>query len=423
MKDYCIIIPSFFGIGGAQLYANRRAKYLIANGYTVHFYIAEIDLKYVQIDDQIKIYQNVYLNKPLFLVSSGVREHELDNFFSIFGFKQKLIIETFSWQTATWGEAYAQKTGCKHVIYSLGEPVLDQFRYTYVRNFFLFKYIRKELFGITEISLKIILGKYFDQKNNSFINISFDVNELVQSTDSDFLSHIRHDDFVVSTVSRLEKTYVKVLIESTIKFAERHPDQSITLLVCGDSLVPGLTSKELSSHYTKYDITSGNKLRIVFMGFCFPIGKDFYMKTNIFVGMGTAAVTAISQSCATICIDPRVDRSIGVFGIETNNFAYSSDGNYSEIYDSIEELYLNRKKLNQAKENGLILFNQEFDNRVCMSKIDDCINISSQKNMYYSFGFKDVLDLFYKILVSFTVRLSSFKLFVSMYNFLFSHKK
>ena len=304
MKNYCIIIPALKGIGGAQLYAFRRAKYLIDNGYNVTYCSMEYDKTYLEFDEKIKIFYNDSLNIPSFNCSRKIIELELKKF-EKYCSTNKLIIESFCWLSASWAEIYANKTNAKHIVYSLGEPILDQFRHKYVLDFIMFKYKRNEFIGITDVSLKIILGKHFDKKINNFVNIAFDDNEVPEKTNSNFLNLI--DDqikFVISTVSRLEKPYVSNLIEDVFKIANKNKKKAFALLICGDSLFKEFNVESFIKKYQNNKQKPSN-LTLIFPGFIHPLGKDFYQKSSVFVGMGTAAVASISQGCPTICIDPR----------------------------------------------------------------------------------------------------------------------
>jgi hypothetical protein len=416
MKNYCIIIPALKGIGGAQLYAFRRAKYLIDNGYNVTYCSMEYDKTYLEFDEKIKIFYNDSLNIPSFNCSRKIIELELKKF-EKYCSTNKLIIESFCWLSASWAEIYANKTNAKHIVYSLGEPILDQFRHKYVLDFIMFKYKRNEFIGITDVSLKIILGKHFDKKINNFVNIAFDDNEVPEKTNSNFLNLI--DDqikFVISTVSRLEKPYVSNLIEDVFKIANKNKKKAFALLICGDSLFKEFNVESFIKKYQNNKQKPSN-LTLIFPGFIHPLGKDFYQKSSVFVGMGTAAVASISQGCPTICIDPRVNKSIGVFGLETNNFAYTIDGKYSSIEKSISDLYLDNLKLKKASKLGFELFKSDFENNACMSKLDSYINLTSSKQ-YYDFNKKDFISRFYKTICLINLSLSKKSLFLKIYNFI-----
>ena len=104
--------------------------------------------------------------------------------------------------------------------------------------------------------------------------------------------------------------------------------------------------------------------------------------TDIFIGMGTASINAISQGCATINIDPRSNKASGVFGVDTNNFAYSENNKLYKIEDKIAELLKDAKKLAVAKERGLYLFKESFTNEASFNKLDYLLNKSEKINCF-----------------------------------------
>jgi hypothetical protein len=383
MKNYLIIIHDYSGIGGAQLYAIRRANYLIENGYAVNFLVSHFDDSKIGKPKEVNIYYNKYLNIPTVCLSKHIIDKEVESFISNLKDFNNLIIETFSKEACTWGELIAKNLGVKHIIYSLGEQCLDQIRYKYFLDFFLFKYYRGELLGLSDCSLKIILGRHFQNKNNYFVNIPFDASEISSTTSPQFLNKVNLNSFRIGTLSRLEKEYVIVLVEQVIKIALKYPEIKFSLLVCGEGVKKGYNSVDFINKYSNSNDKPRN-LDFLFPGYTFPVGKDFFQSLDVFVGMGTAAVSSISQGCATICVDPRVNRSIGTFGVQTNNFAYSINNTYFDIHVSIEELLIDRNKLKNAKTKGYKLFVKDFENKPCMKKIDMYIqNSSKTKNYFY----------------------------------------
>jgi hypothetical protein len=316
-------------------------------------------------------------------------------------------------EAATWGEIYAENLKCKHVIYCLGEPYVYQFRYRYFLSLFMFKYDRGELIGLSDCSLKIILGPNFREKDNFYVNISYDPKELGSKTYPCFLKDIQDGSFVIGTLSRLEKEYIPILIDSVIELANKYSSQHFSLLVCGEGALLGTKVKDYKLKYLKQNLPLN--LELVFPGYTFPVGSDFFGALDVFVGMGTASVSSISQKCATICVDPRVNKSTGVFGLDTYNFAYSYKGRYFRIKSSIEFLYLNRDKLELAQGLGKELFDAEFQNQSCMNKLDDFIRNSKSSKDYFNINTKRFPHFLEVKLLLFTRAMLSIEIFVVIY--------
>ena len=421
MKNYCIIIPSFAGLGGAQLYAIRRAKYLIEKGFNVVFLVEEYEDSLLEKPESVSIIFNKYITVPVFFVSKRIQEERLKEFMATFENSSDLIIESFSWEPATWGEFFASKLRCKHFLYSLGEPFIDQYRYKYILRFLLFKYDRQEFIGISKPSLKIIFGRFFDEKRNYFVNVPFDEKEIQDITIPKFISTIDETSFVIATVSRLRKPYVLNLIECGINLSKKYPNKNFTLLICGDSSNIGYTAQDYIKKYiTNTDVQLPQNLKLLFPGYTFPLGRDFFKRVNIFVGMGTAVVNSISQGCATICIDPRVNKSIGIFGLQTNSFAYTENGKYYSIDESLEDLFLNNDRLVLAQKMGAQLFLSDFENNSCMMKLDEHIKNLNPDKKYFSFQIINIIDIYYIFLLRITYILNKnrklFLIYKKIYN-------
>jgi hypothetical protein len=413
MSNYIILIHDYRGIGGAQLYAIRRANYLKKNGFSVSFVVTQFDNSLIGTPEGVNIYFSDFLDQPTICLPRKKIKKEIDRFVSNFGLINSSVIETFSKEAATWGELFSQQLGFKHILYCLGEPYVYPFRYRFFLELFLFKYYRGELLGLSDCSLKIILGPHFQERNNPYVNISFDSSEIKSLTEPRFLGAISDNSFVIGTLSRLEKDYVSVLIDDVIELANNYEFKKFTLLICGEGVIPGLQVEDFKRKYSKEKVPTN--LHVIFPGYTYPIGKDFFNSIDIFVGMGTAAVSSISQKCATICVDPRVNKSIGVFGVETNNFAYSANRQYFRIKESIENLYLNRNSLELAQDLGYDLFTREFQSEACMKKLDYLIQNSISGNSYFFEKEKSLVYLRNVVMTRITYKLLSIRVLVDLY--------
>lgn len=394
MNCYCIIIPSFTGLGGAQLYALRRAKYLNDNGYEVTFLVSEYNPEILTIPEYVKVVSFSNLNKPIFFASKESKIIFFQQVKTYFCKIENLVIESFSWEPSTWGEIMAYELKAKHFIYSLGEPNLYPVRYRYVLEYVIFKLKRKEFIGLSSNSLKIILGKYFLSEFNNYVNISFDTNELAEITSPQFLEQCLTDSFIIGTVSRLSKPYIDELIYSTIRLSVANSLKVFNLIICGDSTLKGYTAEDYKVRFLNNpEIKIPKNLKIIFPGYTHPLGKDLFKKLNVFVGMGTAVINSISQGCPTIVVDPRVNLSIGILGVDTDNFAYSWNKKFYLIEDTISKLMNDVELVNNARINGLSLFFNEYDQNICMKKLDNYIHTENLNKQYYSFDNRSVIKV------------------------------
>lgn len=382
--DYCIIIPDFRGVGGGQFYAFRRYKYLKMMGKDPFFVIGENNNKLSFDEKQIPVYYDSEILKYSFDVSRKQRNISYVKFTEFTQNQEVLVIESTDPMAATWGEIFAKKWNSKHILYSLVEPPLHKgLQNRLLLNLIKFKQNQGNLIGLSSKSLFKMLGKELSEKDNSYVNISYDTNELSYSAKLKICENLDKDAFVIGTVSRLEKEYVESLIEDSIFTAKKSKNQKIVLLIIGDSI--DINQKDrLIKKYKDFEVIPKN-LNVIFLGYIFPLPASYFGCIDIFVGMGTAAVSSISQSCATIVVDPYLNLSSGVFGLDTNNFAYSENGKQYTIGQSLEYLLNNPDIITKAQEKGIQLYNTEFTTEICMSKLDAYIDKSKEGN-YWSYS-------------------------------------
>lgn len=384
--NYCIIIPDFRGIGGAQLYALRRFKYLSKLGFNVSFVVGKIDQIILNGDKkQIPVFICKEITSFTFDIKKSVRKKTVNHFREFLKSDSCLVIEALDPVGATWGELFASEIGCKHIIYSLVESVIHKnIQDRPIHRFYKYKLQRREFIGLSSKSLEKIFGVEFKDTENHYVNLPYDSEDISLITVPEICKETEKESFIIGTVARLEKSYIPHLIEAVIEFALRLPNAKITLIVAGDSETSNI-KMHFAKKYLRDEIIPGN-LKILFPGYLNPLGVDFFNCLNVFVGMGTAAITAISQGCATIVLDPINNLSSGILGIDTNNFAYSESGNQFSILESVEDLFYNTAKRNEAKKKGIELFKKEYAYEVCMQKLDNFISSSQPDKKYWNFS-------------------------------------
>lgn len=386
-KKYVIITPSISNLGGAQLYVLRRAKNLVENGYCVKLIISHHNSSNFILENQfseIPILHLHELQKPVSFFSKRKIESLICKIRIFLKDFKNGMVESSSLETSVWGELISGKLHLKHIIYFLAEPRAFAFYYYPGYAFFLHKYDRGELFGTTPFSLSLILGKKIEQNKNRFINVPFDPSELAeQSAPAIGIADVDEKSFVIGTIARLEKSYIKPFIESCIRLAQKHPDRKFTVIIAGGS--ENLEILEKLKKMYAYQSLCVQNLCVFFTGYIKLLGKDFFKTLNVFVGQGTASINAISQRCATLNIDPNNDDCSGIFGIDVDNFAYSQNNKTYKIEDKLEALMLDKTLLEFAKVKGYELFQQKYSVDVCFNNMDILINSSSKEDKYYPF--------------------------------------
>ena len=384
LKWYLIIIPDFRGIGGAQLYALRRIKHLESIGFRTVLIIGIDDYKVTINENTSLVYRDPRIANFSFDYSKAIQNDAVNKIEKFLDSKGETIIESTDPLSATWGELYAKRMKCKHVLYSLIEPPL----YKGIQNRLLFTLIQFKqkqgnLIGLSSKSLYKMFGYEIEKNLNKYVNISYNSNELISSDAQVMNFQLDESCFVIGTISRLEKAYVQVLIEEVINLAKNMPLRKFCLLIIGDSIDTSIKNK-LESLFVA-NSTSLDNLQVKYLGYMHPIYASFFKKLDVFVGMGTAAVSSISQKCATIVVDPYLNLSSGVLGLDTENFAYSENGKQYKISQSLKYLLENPEVLRKAQETGFKLYQEAFTTNVCMTKLDKFID-GGKSDSYWNYS-------------------------------------
>lgn len=374
MKKYIIITYDVCNMGGGQLFVLRRANHLEMLGYEVHI-VVTYHSEYFPLKDKFKgipLYIIPEMGEPVVKTPKKKSEKIICELLSKVGTSSDLMIESHTLPTIEWGELIASKYGARHLAYPLAEPQAFAYRFKPGIKIFENKLKYGQFYGCSSTSLKEIFGR--DDVPANYINIGYDDSELYEKC-SPALGISRVDGtYIITTVTRLDKTYVEPLVLDTVKLAQKFPNQQFVLLIAGGSKTPG-REEYLLKNFSNQKFKQKN-LQIVYKGYIEKLGKDIFEITDLFVGMGTAVINAISQKCITLNIDPRDNMlySSGFFGVDTNNFAYSESGKRFTIFEKLEEAYLmSPVEKNETSIIGRALFEREFENRACMEKLDSVI--------------------------------------------------
>lgn len=368
---YLILTFNVCNMGGGQLYVLRRANYLRERGYDVSI-VVTFDNGFFPLEKEFRGFPIFYIpeiGRCILELSEKKINEIIDGLRTRIGVYKSLLIESHTLQTAEWGEFIAYKLRGKHLIYTLAEPQVKRYIFNPGKRIFYDKLEKGQFYGCSSMSLYRIFGK--DIKKNRYVNIGYDENELTETCVPD-ISYLKgKDDFVITTVTRLDKLYVEPLINDTILLAKEHSEKEITLIIAGGSKTPG-REEYLFTTYSSEKLKLNN-LHVIFTGYIKNLGKDIFRLTDVFVGMGTASINAISQYCISINIDPTNNLlpASGIFGVDTNNFAYSENGKHFSIIEKLEEVYkLDHVERKRIQEIGRKLFEDEFELNACFNKLD-----------------------------------------------------
>ena len=385
-------------MGGAQLYVLRRALYLQNKGFDVYIVVGfdngnfPLQSKF----NSIPILCVPEVSKP-YVLSYPKNKAAIDKIKEFASINSDTTIESHTLSAIEWGEIISSSSYCKHLAYPLSEIPVSSYKWQPGKRLFYEKLERNEFWGLSNVSLKLIFGE--EHTPNNYVNVGFDEAELADKCSPYLSIQRKEDEFVIATVTRLDKTYVEVLISDSISLAKEYPNQVFVLLIAGGSRT-GNREEYLFNKYRQCNIPCDN-LRVLFTGYITTLGKDLFQMCDVFVGTGLAAINAISQSCLTIMIDESYNRSIGFFGTETRNFGYGDFKDSTSIFIKLKEAYLMDDQTKQCLTMaGRDLYLSDFYTQRCFEKLDNAVEkiINGGQKQYINVN--PFYALFCKVLVT-----------------------
>lgn len=367
--NYILATPNITRIGGAELYALRRIKYLknhyndiniilLTSEYNKNDLILEEFNKFEILKVNKKIQDDLPLKQNIEYLSDLLKTK--------LNLKKETIIETNCFFMKTL-EKVADKLKAKYYIYLTVEIPFFQDKNL---KFYLEKVKRGELIGVCKETLRISFGQYYKEEFNRYVNIGFNQEEIKSDLDKTKKLNLEKNEnfFRIMIISRLEKEYVEKAIKEVIKVVQKHQELNIELVIVGDS-ADGKERKRLEKEYI-----SKKNLKIRFLGYINPIFQELYLNSDLFIGMGTALVNASAFSCTSLGIDPRNSKASGFLGVDLFSSAYSADDKTCDISNKIEEyIFLNDERKNDYKKRAKEFFNKEYDFKAVMKKLDSYI--------------------------------------------------
>jgi hypothetical protein len=299
-------------------------------------------------------------------------QKSINKFRNFVGEFDDLLIESHTIALVEWGELFSADLGSKHLAYPLSDTPVSDYIFNPGKNISHSKLRNNQFYGCNSVCLRQVFEK--EEVPRNYVNIGFGIKELAEYSIPSLNYKKEQNDFVISTVGRLDKMYIEPLIKGCIELANRHEKQKIVLIVAGGSMNPQRVSF-LQSKYNNKRLNLKN-MNIIYTGYINVLGKDLFRLSDVFVGMGTASINAISQCCLTINIDPtnNMEFASGFFGYDTNNFAFSENGKLYTVSEKLEEaLLMSFQKRETIVSQAKLLYENEFEIERCFDKLDGII--------------------------------------------------
>lgn len=348
-KTYVFLSHPITGIGGAQLYALGKTKFLQRKGFRVLIISGSQDDNFV-IPEFVKYRNNCFPQlryKPC-IFSKRKREKYLLKMIKIIGDESKVFIESSDINSGEWGELLASRIGAKHVIFCLAEqfPQLTKWEY----SFLSFKHERKELFGIIKNTLPLLFGRDLpDEEKRVWLAVS---DNTPMDVPNDYLDTVKRKDINIGSIGRYDKPYVQTMLADLEKFFIKHKNIFANLVLC-----IGQHSSEDEKHIHER-FASCDNVDIHIMGPLCPLPTSLFRICDVFISTAGCARISLNMGVPTITLDVFDSKPIGVLGYTTMNTVYRENEEKHELDELLEDILI-RKKYEGVPPKKIIHNNDE----------------------------------------------------------------
>lgn len=387
MNKYIILTPSICNVGGAEQYVRNKLKRLREAGFST--YVISYNEGDVKIDE-LKQFKNMIifpLGLSPFIYTKRYIESVLINIAKLINYdsSDRVFIESSEIFMSEWGELLAKKLNAHHVCIILQE---NHNYPQYYRDFLLFKYNRKELYGINEASTKQMLN--IKECEPRYINADCSVD--FENVRCDSINNMESADFTITSIGRLEKSYVIKGVREVDRFCKRHKNLMINLLLVGG----GNTKCVDEIRETVKDVEN---LRLTITGFLYPLPEKILEMSDVFFSSSGSSRLSMKRGKPTISMDNEGD-ALGILNYTTQQTLYKDD-NYRErslcayLEDILLEDYCKKNdSLGMEKLEYSFDFQKEFERQLSFFSTE-------RITTYYSFEGKVVYnnkEKIYKVL-------------------------
>jgi len=313
MKKYIILTRNICDMGGGQQYCTNKANWMRAFGYDVFVFSADRGNVIIEsLKPFYRILQPITRFKPGLYCSSLI-EKVLSRMAKIVGNNDdSVLIESNGVVQAQWGELLANKLGGKHICIDLQE----QHTYSNSEVAFLYhKYKRKEYFGINRKTVKQVFGQLYTIGENEEACVDPICTNVVQNVDCDMINEMPSSDYIVCSIGRLDKPFVKDSMKEFAVFAKKKSDKSFILILLGGG------SNSIISEIRNI-FSSVYNVKLVVTGYLFPIPLRLIMGVDCFFSSAGSANVSMIFGRPTISISADTGRPLGILNYTTKSVLY-----------------------------------------------------------------------------------------------------
>lgn len=334
MKKYIILTPEIGNMGGSQMFVCNKSEYLRASGWNVTIcYFTESPIL-------IKQFQSI---NTVFCpeLAWGIQHYTkisvskiIDKLVNILHCTQKdeIIVESLLCQLAFWGELLSMRVNAKHIINQLEEDI-PQYNSEEIK-FFDFKLKRRECINASEQSLRRLFKSYYnDGYSQYFHSTSFFCSNVTD--DIEFNDEVlpSSDTFNILSIGRLDKPYIRIIIEDIVCFSKQHTEVRFGLIMVGAS-PDGIIETEIQNK-----LRSIKNIQLYLLGYLFPIPTKVVKSANVAIATSNSVKVSYELQIPTISIDANDNHAIGVYMYNTKNTVFRTEEEKVPVDFYLEKLF------------------------------------------------------------------------------------
>lgn len=295
-KIYVIIGSTSGGVSGGIIYHLNKLNYMKKKGWESLILSSDDGQVMVPaISDFIwgnytflKQFPNSYPNKLL--------SDKLQLILNLFEEKaaSDIIIESSTETTALWGELFARKLKCRHIIIYINEFSLCM--NSSLALFFKFKYNRGELACISKQHMIKIFKKYWIVDENNARALPCSCTNSLQKCDSKY-NLLALSGKTIGYIGRIDKPFFNNMLSEILDYCKSNKNIHYNLFIFGGSnqaKAVNILKKRCSIH---------KNISLIVTGFIYPIPFEATQQLDVIFACAGSAVVAYKTGKPAIRID------------------------------------------------------------------------------------------------------------------------
>lgn len=286
--------------------------------------------------------------------------------------EDELLFECHVPELAYWGEFLAKKSQGKCTIYLL-EEAFPKFTKGEL-DFYGFKYGRKELMNCVQESLSRIFQCKYDPKFHC--GFGFQImpycNNVVDYTPLQLPSEVKDADYSIISIGRLDKPYIKPMLDEIWMFTQKHKDILFNLIVAGGDLYNKMPD------YIREKFSGIGNVQLFLLGYIIPIPYDWIKVSDVSIASSNSILVSANEGVPTIGIDIHDFHPIGIYGKTTHNLWSRENEPVVPISKWLEEVLIEGKY-----KKKLIEHHEMEDLEAHLRPHYDLLKSSAQTKEYY----------------------------------------